>query len=280
MARVFGTHKLNYADGSKHAGSDLLVLLAIADSADDDGYAFPSVPTLGRKCRLSDRYVNKILAALRDSGELQIELNKGPRGSNLYRVTVGLQPLNPSSPPEQEDTLNRSSQGGEPGFRGGEPGFLQPLNPSSPEPSLNHQRTVKRPIKGERARSRTQPPDPQTLFPDVDQQVLNDWLQVRKAKRAGALTKTAADGLKREAEKLGIAAEQAIRLCAEKGWTGINANWDSVKAALGQTGEPTWRTEQRERTAAFAGPAAARRTGFATKDYSAGFGAGEVVDVT
>jgi len=39
-------------DHSAASGSFLLMLLAIADFADDDGNAYPSVPTLARKCRM------------------------------------------------------------------------------------------------------------------------------------------------------------------------------------------------------------------------------------
>ena len=57
MARVWAE--------SKHSGTDLLMMLAIADFADDDGNAYPSVGTLAKKCRTTPRHVNRILAALR-----------------------------------------------------------------------------------------------------------------------------------------------------------------------------------------------------------------------
>lgn len=81
MARV-------WAD-SKHAGSELLMLLAIADFADDDGNAYPAVPTLAAKCRTTPRHANRLLSALRASGELEVRINEGPRGTNRYRVMFG-----------------------------------------------------------------------------------------------------------------------------------------------------------------------------------------------
>lgn len=80
MARVW--------DHSTQSGTHLLMLLAIADFADDDGRAYPSVATLAKKCRMQPRNANVILAALRASGELDVRIGHGPHGTNLYRVCM------------------------------------------------------------------------------------------------------------------------------------------------------------------------------------------------
>lgn len=74
---------------SQHKGSDLLVLLAIADYAKDDGTgAWPSVAGLAEKTRLSERNIQYILRKLEASGELVIEKHAGPRGCHLYHVVL------------------------------------------------------------------------------------------------------------------------------------------------------------------------------------------------
>jgi hypothetical protein len=60
---------------------------------------------------------------------------------------------------------------------------------------------------------------------DIPDDLLNDWIAVRKAKRAGALTKTAIAGLQREADKAGISLIDAVTACCEFGWQGFNAQW-------------------------------------------------------
>ena len=77
-------------DKSQHSGTDLLMLLAIADFSDDNGKAYPAVSTLAQKCRMSRRNTQYILTNLQESGELSIEPNKGPppKFPNLYRINL------------------------------------------------------------------------------------------------------------------------------------------------------------------------------------------------
>ncbi len=74
---------------SQQSSGALLVLLAIADFADDEGVAFPSIGTLARKARLSERQVQRVIAELVAAQELEVTPGKGRAGSHLYRVTAG-----------------------------------------------------------------------------------------------------------------------------------------------------------------------------------------------
>jgi hypothetical protein len=125
MARVWAE--------SRHGGSLLLMLLAIADFADDEGNAYPAVGTLATKCRMSSRNANYVLAQLQDSGELVIN-GGGPRGTNRYRIT--LLGMNHTAPLKPVAPLKPASEGGCNGLQeGGEAGFLKPLKPASDKPS-------------------------------------------------------------------------------------------------------------------------------------------------
>jgi uncharacterized protein YdaU (DUF1376 family) len=68
------------------------------------------------------------------------------------------------------------------------------------------------------------------LFPGVSDQVLQDFSAVRKKLRA-EITKTAADGIAREAAKAGIPLEDALRMCCERGWRGFKADWATNQQA-------------------------------------------------
>lgn len=66
--------------------------------------------------------------------------------------------------------------------------------------------------------------DADDMFAGIEEQIVSDYKKLRKAKNMPA-TKTAMDGVKREAEKAGLSFADTIRLCCERGWAGFNAKW-------------------------------------------------------
>lgn len=58
----------------------------------------------------------------------------------------------------------------------------------------------------------------------VDRQVADDWLTLRKGKKA-AVTKTALDIAEREAGKAGMPLHAALEICCSRGWAGFKAEW-------------------------------------------------------
>ncbi len=60
---------------------------------------------------------------------------------------------------------------------------------------------------------------------DLPPELLKDFLVVRKAKKAGALTPTALKGIEREGKKAGLTLVETITACCEFGWQGFNAQW-------------------------------------------------------
>ena len=78
-----------YTDKDK---TKLLVMLAIADCADGNGFAFPGVEYLAKKSRCGTRSVQELCRELEKDEKLEIQAGKGRNGTNLYRV-LGVQPL-------------------------------------------------------------------------------------------------------------------------------------------------------------------------------------------
>ena len=70
--------------------------------------------------------------------------------------------------------------------------------------------------------------------PDVSEQVWNDFLKIRKGKKA-PLTETALKGIASQAEKSGWTLEEALTECCERGWQSFKANWVDSKKQSGET---------------------------------------------
>lgn len=116
---------------SKQRGSALLVMLAIADMANDDLICYPGKAHLSRKCRMSVRGLTAILQKLEESSELKIMRRRnGQRNStNVYKVVVNRD----SSP-----LVNRDSLPDESGFTTpSESRFTTLVNRDSPKPLHN-----------------------------------------------------------------------------------------------------------------------------------------------
>lgn len=174
MARV-------WAD-SKHSGTELLMLLAIADFADDEGNAYPAVTTLAAKCRMKPRNANYILAGLQSSGELEVRVNEGPKGTNRYRVMPDTAPerVQRSAGVEVQRSagLQRSA-----GVQRSAPTpameCAKPLQHSADEPSLNHQEPPDTSLPRLRGREVRSVPCPQDRIRDLYHEVLPTLPRVR-----------------------------------------------------------------------------------------------------
>lgn len=100
-------------DQSESEGNDRLVLLAIADCASDDGgNAYPSVATLVRKTKTSERTVQRAIKSVVQLGELTVFPQSGPKGCNRYRVNMTPRQIDTPvklTPPQSDTPVNLAS---------------------------------------------------------------------------------------------------------------------------------------------------------------------------
>ena len=74
---------------SRQKGGELLVMLALADFANDAGESWPSIPTLADKSRLAERQTRRVLRNLESAGEIRrVGTNGGRNRRNHYFITV------------------------------------------------------------------------------------------------------------------------------------------------------------------------------------------------
>ena len=112
---------------SKTQGGELLVLLAIADRADDSGIAWPRIAELSAKSRLSPRQVYRIIKILEDLGELSVLHGGGRHKPNRYQITLTNFQCN-------NVTVNKTVT---PTSQNGDTGDTETVTPMSPHTSVD-----------------------------------------------------------------------------------------------------------------------------------------------
>lgn len=86
-----------------------LILMALADEADDDGYCWPSVRRISKKAGVSERTVRRAIAAYGDSELLQVSTRiraDGGQSSNSYRLSLTDTTLKNRAPEPPNDNLS------------------------------------------------------------------------------------------------------------------------------------------------------------------------------
>lgn len=119
--------------------TDKLVLLALADNANDEGLCWPSVMTLTHKCGMDARTVQRVVTRLCDAGHVTVHERQGK--SNYYTV----HPRRSAAPAECHPGTQPPTPGvappPPPAQRRDPPGVAPPINIIEPpvEPSGNRQ---------------------------------------------------------------------------------------------------------------------------------------------
>ena len=94
-------------ENSKTKGAQRLILVVVAEHADKNGLAWPSIETIARLANCSERFVKKTISELK-SEELTIERGGGRGRSNRYRIP--LERVNPASPFEETERVNSETE--------------------------------------------------------------------------------------------------------------------------------------------------------------------------
>jgi hypothetical protein len=135
---------------SRATESELIVLLAIADFADDAGYAYPSTATLAAKARISERTAQRAIRRLEQMGEITVDAQAGQRGCNLYRLftpapasTPQAQGVTPVTPRGDTGDGGDKLTGVTPVTPRGDTGDAKGVTPVTPRGDTGDTRTVR-----------------------------------------------------------------------------------------------------------------------------------------
>ncbi len=124
---------------------ELLVLLALADFADDQGRCWPSMKAVAAKARISERGAQKAIRRLEAAGYIRVITGGGRHGCNQYAINPEPDTVNTDAKPRTGNPEPHS--GGERENTKPRTGVQKTPNGGSPEPS----RTVIEPSKEEEA---------------------------------------------------------------------------------------------------------------------------------
>ncbi len=125
-------------ENASYSGSSLIVLLALADWANDEGIAWPSVDTLAAKARVDRRTAQRIVRQLVKDGVLLIEEGGGRGKRHHYRIRMAKRhPLQDSGISSSTVAVNLETAASDPENSGATPPdpLVDPLEEPSEEPS-------------------------------------------------------------------------------------------------------------------------------------------------
>lgn len=183
------------------SGNDLMVYALINGfSQDGQGCYYGSLPYICETCGISRRTAIYILNSLVEKNLLsKTEVIQNGVKRVFYRISTGSAEI----APEVVQKLHRGSA------------EIAPNNIKdniSPTEIINKEKDVRFDFKKS------------LLEIGVTPQVAEDWLKVRKAKKA-ANTETAFKRIKKEIELSGLPADECITIAVERSWQGFKAEW-------------------------------------------------------
>ena len=203
-------------------GSELLAMLVMANWSDDQGgNLFPSIAAVAKRIRTSESQARRVLHQLIATGWLTVVGNaSGGAPGTTRRYALNVEKLaatgGAGATPRVSATPRIDAQDGSHGCeKTASTGATQYVKQ---QPSVD--------VK-EKKRSLNSHPVigvDELVSDGVQRQHAEDWLEVRRVKRA-PLTTTAWDAVKAEASKACISTDEAVRIAAASSWQTFKAAW-------------------------------------------------------
>ena len=186
-----------------------LVLLKLADNANDDGICFPSYQYIADKCEMTRRSAINHIEYLIKMGLVSKKERKNKDGSisNLYFLHL-------EQGSENFALGSENISLGSENFALGGSENISPRTSHSLEPVNEPKKT-------------TQKSESEILLErfGITGQLAKDFIAHRKTKR-GAISETQLSRLQKQADKAGISICEVVEICIERNWQGFNASWD------------------------------------------------------
>lgn len=198
---------------------------------DETGLCCPSISTLMREMEVaSPATVRGAINRLCDRGLLTFEREMDPKGF-IHRTVYSLplpQQMTGPRPSANDRPLPQQITGGGLTAVVPVPQQMTPKEKQERKEKGKEEREEGAAAPAARTRSSSFIP-PEVASGEIPRDVFNDWMKIRRAKRA-PLTATAWAGVVREAGKAGLPIARAVELMVEHSWQGLKAGWQDVQA--------------------------------------------------
>lgn len=242
--------------------SQTLLLVVLANFANENHESYPSVETLSRLARMDKRTVRKGLLELQAMGLIFDTQKRHQKQIVVYQLLVDGGNKNDTPNKNVGGTKLQSrgdnfvSKGGtklhERGYKNDTQTYYEPINKPINEPvsidahehtheNLENSQTTK-PNKstGKSPSAKKFITADELVSLGVDEQVANDYLATRKTK----LTQTALSGIANQANLAGVSLAKAIEFACEMGWQSFKADWyQNAQTKFGNP-QPTSRMDE------------------------------------
>lgn len=206
-----------------------LVLIKLADNANDQGECWPSYQYIADQCEMSKRSVMAHIEALTEAGFLRKELRLGGvkgNKSNVYTLMI----------PSAGDSLGVVQEIHHPSANAAPPSAGDSLPPSAgAAPRICHSlEPVKEPVIETKSGKNVFEFSEWPYM--ADQQIFNDWVLLRKSKRA-PVTQTVINQVGKELTKAvqnGWTVNDALAEAVFAGWHGFKYEWLITRSSSGK----------------------------------------------
>lgn len=229
-------------DVSDIGGMDKYILLCLAHRKNGaTQLCCPSIGTIMRDTGVCKDTVRKALKVLVAKG--YVTYTRNPGGKTEYQLSIPGGKVDPvgkstgyestpgeggkvdpegveKSTPNMEVNKELNKEGENP---------LPPPSPAAKREAQTHRFSLSEIPDASKEKTRThQAFKPPELGVELTESAFRDWMTVRKAKHS-PLTETAWKHFKAQVLRSELSIQQAVELCAAKGWISINAEWQAVK---------------------------------------------------
>ena len=185
-----------------------LVLIKLADNANDNGICWPSYDHIADQCEISRRTAIRQVKELVDMGLIKVTYRDGEKGNstNVYKLNLRGDKLTPPS-----DRMSPPS----------DPVSLPPSDPMSPRTShsfepVNEPKKINKKVSGISLES---------LPEQISKQTAKDFIEHRKVLKKPLTQKAFELAMSSAIKCVGVTPDQAIDICIERGWQTPRPEW-------------------------------------------------------